>query len=62
MDNYPYTIFAGSQSDGAIYFNAGNACVNGTICTNGTIVSENAMNVNGDKIECASIDMPNLWN
>lgn len=61
LDNYPYTIFAGSQSDGAIYFNAGNACVNGTICTNGTIVSENAMNVNGDKIECVSIDMPNLW-
>ena len=60
-EQYPYTIFAASNKDGSIYFDAGNICVNGSICTNGTIVSENSMNVNGNKIEHAMVDMPDLW-
>ncbi len=39
IDYYPYTLFAGSDVDGAITINADNVCLNGNIATNGTIVS-----------------------
>ncbi len=60
-DRYPYTLFASSEDDGAIYLNSGNTCINGNICTNGTIISENSINLNGEKTEHATINMPNLW-
>lgn len=46
-EKYPYTLFAGSSTEGAITVNAGNFCINGNVATNGTIVSSGNMNVNG---------------
>ena len=37
MPQYPYTLFAASNEEGAITVNAGNFCVNGNVATNGTI-------------------------
>lgn len=54
---YPYTMFAGSDVEGAITVNAGNFCVNGNVATNGTIASSGNMNVNGTKTEYADEDM-----
>lgn len=52
---YPYTMFAASNSDGAITINANNVCVNGNIATNGTIVTTSPnFNVNGTKTENAN--------
>ena len=56
-EKYPYTMFAASNSDGAITINAGNFCVNGNVATNGTIVSSGNMNVNGTKTEYAEESM-----
>lgn len=55
---YPYAIFAGSESDGAITINADNVCVNGNIATKGTI-STNAVNfnVNGISTEHSEDEM-----
>ena len=49
--DYPYTIFAESDENGAITINADNFCINGNIATNGTIVSSGNMNINGSKKE-----------
>ena len=38
-EKYPYTMFAASDSEGAITINANSFCVNGNIATNGTIIS-----------------------
>ena len=54
---YPYTMFAASDSEGAITVNAGNFCVNGNVATNGTIVSSGNMNINGTRTEYAGEDM-----
>lgn len=52
IDYYPYTLFAGSDVDGAITINADNVCLNGNIATNGTIVSSAPnFNINGIKEE-----------
>lgn len=55
--SFPYTLFAASETDGAITTTAGNFCVNGNVATNGTIVSSGNMNVNGTKTENADLDM-----
>ena len=34
---YPYTLFAGSDEEGAITINSNNICINGSLATNGTI-------------------------
>lgn len=39
MQKYPYTMFASSNSDGAITINANNIGINGKIATNGTVVA-----------------------
>ena len=57
VDKYPYTLFAASNEEGAITFNAGNFCVNGNVATNGTIVSSGNMNINGTKTESANEEM-----
>ncbi len=36
---YPYTMFAASNEEGAITVNATNFCINGNVCTNGTIMT-----------------------
>ena len=55
---YSYTMFAGSEEDGAITINAGNVCMNGSIATNGTIESTAAnFNVNGQRLEHAQQTM-----
>ncbi len=55
ISRYPYTLFAGSDTEGAITINANNACINGNIATNGTIVSSSAnFNVNGAITENAN--------
>ena len=56
-EKYPYTMFAASDTEGAITINANNFCVNGNIATNGTIVSSGNMNVNGTKTENADEEM-----
>lgn len=59
---YPYTLFAGSDEDGAITVKAGNFCVNGNIATNGTIVSSGNMNINGAKKENVNEDTIYIFN
>ena len=54
---FPYTLFAASETEGAITTTAGNFCVNGNVCTNGTIVAGGNINVNGTKTENAGQDM-----
>lgn len=55
---YPYTLFAGSEADGAITINADNVCINGSIAANGSIVSTAAnFNVNGQRHEHAQQEM-----
>ena len=57
VEKYPYTMFAGSNEDGAITVNAGNFCVNGSVATNGTISASGNMNINGTKMEKANEEM-----
>ena len=57
VEKYPYTMFAGSNEDGAITVNAGNFCVNGNVATNGTISASGNMNNNGAKKEKANEEM-----
>lgn len=56
-EKYPYTMFAASDTEGAITINANNFCVNGNIATNGTIASNGNLNVNGTKTENADEEM-----
>ena len=37
IEPYPYTMFAASNSDGAITINTDNVCINGSIATNGAM-------------------------
>ena len=58
IESYPYTMFAASNSDGAITINADNVCINGSVATNGTIVTTSPnFNVNGTKTENANEEM-----
>lgn len=57
VEKYPYTMFAGSNEDGAITVNAGNFCVNGNVATNGAISASGNMNINGAKMEKANEEM-----
>ena len=57
-EKYPYTMFAASDSEGAITINADNVCINGSLATNGTIVTTSPnFNVNGTKTENAHEEM-----
>lgn len=57
-EKYPYTMFAASDSDGAITINADNVCINGSIAANGTIASTSPnFNVNGTKTENVNEEM-----
>ncbi|MCM1399316.1 MAG: DUF3289 family protein [Clostridium sp.] len=62
VDLYPYTIFAASNEEGAIFVTADNFCVNGNVASNGTIVSTGNVNINGTKTENASEDMIYIFN
>lgn len=57
LGRYHYTLFAASETEGAITTTAGNFCVNGNVATNGTIASSGNMNINGTKTENAGLDM-----
>lgn len=59
---YPYTIFAASKEDGAVYFDATNCCINGSVATNGTISSTGNVNINGDRKEKADEEMIYIFN
>lgn len=51
---FPYTLFAGSEEDGAITINADHVCLNGSVATNGSIeTTASNFNVNGQRIEHA---------
>lgn len=55
---FPYTLFAGSEENGAITINADNVCLNGSIVTNGSIeTTATNFNVNGQRIEHAQQSM-----
>ena len=55
---FPYTLFAGSDEDGAITINADNVCLNGSVVTNGSIeTAATNFNVNGQRIEHAQQPM-----
>ena len=55
---YPYTMFAGSDEDGAITINADNVCLNGNVVTNGSIeTTATNFSVNGQRIEHAQQPM-----
>ena len=57
LGRYHYTLFAASETEGAITTTAGNFCVNGNVATNGTIASSGNMNINCTKTENAGLDM-----
>lgn len=55
---FPYTLFAGSNEDGALTIHADHICVNGSIAANGTITANSDhFNVNGQCIEQADFPM-----
>ena len=62
-ERYPYTLFVGSNEEGALTINSNNVCINGNIATNGTI-STNAQNfnVNGSKLENVQEDTKLFFN
>ena len=54
IESYPYTLFAGSNEEGALTINSNNVCINGNIATNGTIsTTAQYFNVNGMRKENA---------
>lgn len=57
LGRYPYILFAGSSTEGAITTTASNFGVNGNVATNGTISAAGNMNINGTKTENAGLDM-----
>ena len=48
---FPYTLFAGSDSAGALTVNAKHFNLNGSVASNGTIVTGKKVNLNGKKTE-----------
>ncbi len=57
-EKYPYTMFAASNTKGAITINADSICINGSIASNGSIVTTSPnFNVNGTKTENANEEM-----
>lgn len=61
-DKYPYTIFAGSETDDSITVHADNFCANGNIAANGGIVTSGNGNINGSRTEYADLDMIYIFN
>ena len=59
---YPYTMFAASDTEGAITVNANNLSINGYVATNGTIASSENLNINGTITEDADEEMFNFLN
>ncbi|MBR3448687.1 MAG: hypothetical protein IKH27_12885 [Oscillospiraceae bacterium] len=55
---FPYTMFAGSDSAGALTVNAKHFNLNGSVAANGSIVTGKKVNLNGKKTEYAGLDMP----
>jgi hypothetical protein len=56
---FPYTMFAGSDADGALTVNAKHFCLNGNIASNGTVVTGKKIKLNDHrKTENAGVDMP----
>ncbi len=55
---FPYTMFAGSDADGALTVNAKHFNLNGSVASNGTINTGKKVNLNGKKTEYAGLDMP----
>ncbi len=56
-ENYPYTLFASSDVEGAITIDADNFVINGEIATNGTVVcgDNNSINTNKNEQICAEM-------
>ena len=54
---YPYTLVAVSNEEGAITVNAENLCVNGSVATNGTVVADGEVTVNGEVLEQEALSM-----
>ncbi len=55
---FPYTMFASSDSEGAITINSKHFCMNGSMASNGTISTSKRTHINGSKTENAAVDMP----
>ena len=55
---FPYTMFAGSDSAGALTVNAKHFNINGSIASNGSVATGKKVNLNGSKTEYAAMDMP----
>lgn len=56
-ERYPYTLFAGAETPGAVTVNAGFFTVNGPIASNGTVVMKGNGNSNGTLLENAKLPM-----
>lgn len=62
IERYPYTLFAGSNEEGALTINSNTVCINGNIATNGTIsTTAQYFNVNGLKKENTDSEMIYLF-
>ncbi|WP_044976118.1 hypothetical protein [Ruminococcus sp. HUN007] len=61
-EKFQYTLFAGSESNGALTINAENFCINGNMATNGSVVHGRNFNVNGINKENANVDMIYMFN
>ena len=63
IESYPYTLFAGSNEEGALTINSNNVCINGNIATNGTIsTTAQYFNVNGMRKENAQEEVKIFFN
>ena len=63
IERYPYTLFAGSNKEGALTINSNNVCINGNIATNGTIsTTAPYLNVNGMRKENAQEEVKYFFN
>ncbi|MCR4793598.1 MAG: hypothetical protein K5898_00160 [Ruminococcus sp.] len=63
IERYPYTLFAGSNEEGALTINSNNVCINGNIATNGTIsTTAQYFNVNGVRKENAQEEVKLFFN
>ena len=63
IERYPYTLFAGSNEEGALTINSNTVCINGNIATNGTIsTTAQYFNVNGMRKENAQEEVKLFFN
>lgn len=56
-ERYPYTLFAGAETPGAVTVNAEFFTVNGSIASNGTVIMKGNGNSNGTVLENAKLPM-----